>query len=133
MFGESLSGDSTTWVSENSEGRLTVRPFRRATIVPLDSSAEKASPSLVWAKSQQSLELVLWNLDSREGFDCGYRITGERGSYLEPLLSKFSGSGLIQFFSVQPLSPLCLCGDKLWVNTHHRGTEKTEGAQRLSN
>jgi hypothetical protein len=55
MFGESLSGDSTTRVSENSEGRLTVRHFGSATLVPLDNGAEKASPSLAWAKSQQRL------------------------------------------------------------------------------
>ena len=37
-FGESLSGDSTTRVSENSEGRLTARPLESATIVPFDSA-----------------------------------------------------------------------------------------------
>jgi hypothetical protein len=76
-FGESLSGDSTTRVSENSEGRLTVRPFGSATIVPPETHAEKASPSLVWAKSQQGLKLVLLNLDSREEVNCSYRIIGE--------------------------------------------------------
>jgi hypothetical protein len=85
-------------VSENSEGRLTVRLFGSATIVPLDTSAQKASPSLVWAMSEQSLELVLWNLDSREQINCGSRITGERGSYLKLLLFKFSVSGLISVF-----------------------------------
>src|SRR6185436_17694865 len=40
-----------------------------------------------------------------------------------------AGSGLFQFFSVQSLSPLCLCGDKPWANTHHRVTENTEAAQ----
>jgi hypothetical protein len=54
-FGESLSGDSTTRVSENSEGRLPVRHFESAMIVPLDNGTEKASPSLSWAKSQQRL------------------------------------------------------------------------------
>jgi len=37
-FGESLSGDSTTRISENSEGRLTARPLESATIVPFDSA-----------------------------------------------------------------------------------------------
>jgi hypothetical protein len=40
-------------VSENSESRLTVRPIGSATIVPLDTSTQKASPSLISAKSQQ--------------------------------------------------------------------------------
>jgi len=52
-FGESLSGDFNNPVSENSESRLTVRPIRSATIVPLHTSTQKASPSLVSAKSQQ--------------------------------------------------------------------------------
>ena len=73
----SLSGDSTTSVSENSESRLTVRSLRSATTVPLDAYAQKASPSLVWAKSQQRIESVLWILDSEEQVDCRYRIISE--------------------------------------------------------
>jgi flagellar export protein FliJ len=40
---------------------------------------------------------------------------------------------IFQFFSVQPLSPPCLCGGKIQAKTHHRDTENTEVAQRISN
>src|SRR6185369_2630691 len=37
---------------------------------------------------------------------------------------------LSNFFSVQPLCSLCLCGGSIRSKTHHRDTENTELAQR---
>jgi hypothetical protein len=37
-----------------------------------------------------------------------------------------------QLFSVRPLRPLCLYGEFTIQNTHHKGTEDTKVAQRIS-
>ena len=39
----------------------------------------------------------------------------------------------LQFFSVQSLSPLCLCRDNGQINIRHGDTEDTKVTQRLSN
>ena len=89
-FGESLSGDFNNPVSENSESRLTVRPIGSATIVPLDTSAQKASPSLVWAKSQQGPRTRIVEFGFSLAVNCGYRIIGEGDFYLELTFFNFS-------------------------------------------
>jgi hypothetical protein len=40
------------------------------------------------------------------------------------------GKDLTAIFSVHPLCSLCLCGEFTKQDTHHRGTENTEDAQR---
>ncbi len=37
---------------------------------------------------------------------------------------------LLTLFSVQPLRPLCLCGEVFLIYFHHGGTEHTEVSQR---
>src|SRR6266404_2090942 len=40
------------------------------------------------------------------------------------------GSMPVRIISVRPLSSLCLCGEQSLMKIHHRGTERTEDAQR---
>ena len=41
-----------------------------------------------------------------------------------------TNASLFNFFSVQPLCSLCLCGSLFFDNNNHRDTENTEVAQR---
>jgi len=110
-FGESLSGDSTSPAFQKLGRPPDSLGVQSATSVPLEGQAQKASPSLAWAKSQPSFELVFWNLDSGDEVDCGYWIIGEEFSQLS------YGFSFAEFFESIQIS-------RIWEVQRERGKGK---------